>query len=78
MKRVGLALIIGVAWALPAPASADCASDMAALQARLAKVQDSKRREEARLLIEKAVLDQQRGRNDLCEAATQRAGKLIN
>jgi hypothetical protein len=47
------------------------------MQAKLAQVQDAKRREEARLLVEKASLEQQRGRANLCEAALARAGILI-
>lgn len=61
----------------PETARADCAADLAAMQAKLSQVKDSKRQEEARLLIEKASIDQQHGRAALCEAALARAGNLM-
>jgi hypothetical protein len=78
MKRVGFALMLAVALAGPGTAMAECTADLAALQAKLPQVRDAKRREEARLLIEKASLDQQHGRAALCEAALARASKLLN
>jgi hypothetical protein len=77
MKGVGVALVLAAAVAGAAAARAECAGDLAALQAKLPQVQDAKRREEARLLIEKASLEQQRGRANLCEAALARASTLI-
>jgi hypothetical protein len=77
MKGVGLALVLAAAVAGAGGARAECAGDIAALQAKLPQVQDAKRREEARLLIEKASLEQQRGRATLCEAALARASTLI-
>jgi hypothetical protein len=78
MKRVGFAMILGAAVGLAGAAYADCATELPAAQAKLPQVKDPKRREEARLLIEKAVLDQQHGRPSLCEEALQRASKLMN
>jgi hypothetical protein len=77
MKGVGVALVLAAAIAGTGVARAECAGDLAATQAKLAQVQDTKRREEVRLLIEKASLEQQRGRANLCEAALARAGTLI-
>jgi hypothetical protein len=77
MKGVGVALVLVAALAGAGVARAECAGDLAAMQAKLAQVQDVKRREEARLLVEKASLEQQRGRANLCEAALARAGILI-
>jgi UPF0716 family protein affecting phage T7 exclusion len=79
MKGVGVALVLvtALAGAGAGVARAECAGDLAAMQAKLAQVQDAKRREEARLLVEKASLEQQRGRANLCEAALARAGILI-
>jgi hypothetical protein len=78
MKGVGFALILTAALASSGPALAECGADLATLQAKLPQVQDAKRREEARLLIEKASVDQQHGRAGLCEAALARASKLMN
>jgi hypothetical protein len=77
MKGVGLALALAAGLLSAAAAHAECAADLAALQAKLPQVHDAKRREEARLLIEKASIDQQRGRASLCEAALARAGNLM-
>ena len=77
MKGVGVALVLAAAVAGAGAARAECAGDLAALQAKLAQVQDPKRREEARLLIEKASIEQQRGRTSLCEAALARASTLM-
>jgi len=77
MKGVGLALVVAVAVAGTGAAWAECAQNLAALQAKLPQVQDAKRREEARLLIEKASVDQQHGRASLCEAALSRASTLM-
>jgi len=77
MKGAGVALLLAVAVMGAGGAWAECAGDLAALQAKLPQVQDAKRREEARLLIEKASIDQQHGRTNLCEAALARAGTLM-
>jgi len=77
MKGIGMALILAGAVMGAGAARAECAGDLAALQAKLPQVQDAKRREEARLLIEKASIDQQHGRTSLCEAALARAGTLM-
>jgi hypothetical protein len=77
MKGVGVALVLAAMIAGTGVARAECAGDLAAMQAKLAQVQDAKRREEVRLLVEKASLEQQRGRANLCEAALARAGILI-
>lgn len=77
MKGVGVALVLAAMVMGAGGARAECAGDLAALQAKLAQVQDAKRREEARLLIEKASIDQQHGRTNLCEAALARAGTLM-
>ncbi len=60
------------------PARADCGADLAALKARLPTVKDMKRREEAKLLLEKAAIEQQHAREALCGAAVESAGKLVN
>jgi len=78
MKRVGFAIFLAAALGMSAIARADCAVYLPAAQAKLPQVKDPKRREEARLLIEKAALDQQHGRASLCEAALQQAAKLMN
>jgi hypothetical protein len=78
MKRVGFAMFFGAALGLAGVAQADCAADLPAAQAKLPQIKDPKRREEARLLIEKAALDQQHGRPSLCEAALKSASKLMN
>ncbi|GEM_PF-3320806 len=76
MKGAAAALgLVGV-LASAAVAQADCAGSIAALQAKLPQVQDAKRREEVRLLLEKATIDQQHGRTSLCEAAVARAANL--
>ncbi|HUN46727.1 MAG TPA: hypothetical protein VMU85_09410 [Stellaceae bacterium] len=49
-----------------------------ALKAKLSTVTNAKRREEAKLLIEKAAIEQKHERADLCEAALDRASKLMN
>jgi len=77
MKGVGVALVLAAAAVGAGPARAECAGDLAALQAKLPQLQDAKRREEARLLIEKASIEQQHGRTDLCEAALARASTLM-
>ena len=77
MKGVGVSLVLAAAIMAAGPARAECAGDLAALQARLPQVQDAKRREEARLLIEKASIEQQHGRTDLCQAALTRASTLM-
>ena len=77
MKGVGVALgLLATVWGV-ASARADCAGDVAAMQAKLPQVQDAKHREEARLLLEKATIDQQHGRPNLCEAAVARAANLM-
>ena len=78
MKRVGFAIVLAAALGMAGIARADCAADLPVAQAKLPQVKDSKRREEARLLIEKAALDQQHGRASLCAAALQQAAKLMN
>jgi hypothetical protein len=77
MQRAGIGLLL-LGIALTGPAYADCAADAAAMQARLAIKADSKPHEEARLLIEKAKIDGEHGRDQLCNAALQRAQKLTN
>jgi hypothetical protein len=62
----------------PSVARADCTTDLAALKAKLPAVKDTKRREEAKLLLEKAAIEQQHARAALCEAAVESAGKLVN
>lgn len=64
--------------ATPGVARADCGTDLAALKAKLPAVKDAKRREEAKLLLEKAMIEQQHARAALCEAAVENAGKLVN
>lgn len=71
-------MFLGAALGLAGVAQADCAADLSAAQAKLPQVKDPKRREEARLLIEKATIDQQHGRPNLCQDALQRASKLMN
>lgn len=77
MKGVGVAVVLAAMLAAAGAARAECAAGLAALQVKLPQVQDPKRREEARLLIEKATIDQQHGRTSLCEAALARAGNLM-
>ena len=77
MKGVGLVLALVAAFATARAAQAECTAEIAALQAKLPQVADVKRREEARLLIEKASVDQQHGRTSLCEAALARASTLM-
>jgi hypothetical protein len=77
MKGVGVALVLVATVAGAGATRAECAGELAALQAKLPQVQDAKRREEARLLIEKAGLEQQHGRTGLCEAALARASTLM-
>jgi len=59
-------------------ARADCGGELVALKAKLSTVTNAKRREEAKLLIEKAAIEQKHERADLCEAALDRASKLMN
>ena len=59
-------------------ARADCGGELAALKAKLPTVANAKRREEAKLLIEKAAIEQKHERTGLCEAALERASKLMN
>ena len=59
-------------------ARADCGTDLAALRAKLPTVTDTKRREEAKLLLDKAAIEQQHARTGLCEAALGSASKLMN
>lgn len=63
---------------IPGIALADCGTDLATLRAKLPRVADAKRREEAKLLLEKAAIEQQHARAALCEAAVESAGKLMN
>jgi hypothetical protein len=77
MKGVGVGLVLAAMLAAAGAVHAECAADLAALQAKLPQVQDAKRREEARLLIEKASIDLQHGRASLCEAALARASNLV-
>ena len=62
---------------LPAPARADCATEVETLRAELATVKDERRRQELQKLIDKAAKDDQAGRAQLCVEATQRAWLLI-
>lgn len=59
-------------------ARADCGTDLAALKAKLPAVADGKRRQEAKLLLDKAAIEQQHARVGLCEAALASASKLMN
>ena len=82
-RAKGSALWPLVAWplfiAFPMySARADCASEVAALKAKLPTVANAKRREEAKLLLEKAAIEQQHERVNLCAAAVERASKLMN
>lgn len=76
MPRAGIGLVL-VGMVLAGPAYADCAADAAAMQARVGSV-NSKQHEEARLLIEKAKIDAEHGRDQLCAAALQQAGNLMH
>ncbi len=79
MQRVGrVAIVVAVALLGWQPARADCAASAGALKARLAEIQDQKAREEVRLLLEKAVLDERHGRTGLCETALEQASKMLN
>jgi len=78
MQRAGMGLLAVLGLLAARPAYADCASDTAALQGRLPQVSDPRRREEVRLLLEKAAIDAQHGRGELCATVLQRAGKLLN
>jgi len=62
---------------LPAPALADCATELKTLRAELATVKDERRRQELQKLIDKAAKDDQAGRAQLCGEAAQRAWLLI-
>ncbi|MGO8915773.1 MAG: hypothetical protein ACLQJR_07690 [Stellaceae bacterium] len=62
---------------LPAPARADCATDIKALRQELATVRDERRRQELQKLIDKAAKDDAAGRAQLCGEAMQRARLLI-
>jgi len=77
MKGVGVVLIVATVLGFAGSAGAECSADLAALRAKLPQVHDAKRQEEARLLIEKASIDQQHGRVALCEAALARASGLM-
>ncbi|HUK09015.1 MAG TPA: hypothetical protein VLX09_14165 [Stellaceae bacterium] len=77
MQRAGIALLL-LGIGLAGPAYADCAADAAAMEARLGTNAGAKPHEEARLLIEKAKIDAAHGRDPLCNAALQRAQKLMN
>jgi len=59
-------------------ARADCGSELAALKAKLPTVVNAKRREEAKLLIDKAAIEQKHERTSLCEVALEQASKLMN
>ena len=74
MPRAGIGVAL-MGMVLAGPAYADCAADAAAMQARLASA-NSRPHEEARLLIEKAKIDAEHGRSQLCAAALQEAAKL--
>jgi hypothetical protein len=71
----GFALI--VSGMLTMPARADCAGDIAALRAQLASVKDPHRREELKMLIDKAEKDNAAGRDQLCGDAMARARLLV-
>lgn len=76
MQRAGIGLLLLV-MVQAGPAHADCAAEAASLQTRLASTAGAKR-EEARLLIEKARVDAEHGREQLCTAALQSAAKLMH
>lgn len=79
MQRVGrVAILVAAALLGWQPARADCAASAGALQVRLAEIQDQKAREEVRLLLEKAVLEDRHGRTGLCETALEQAGKTLH
>jgi len=59
-------------------ASADCGAELAALKAKLPAVTNPRHREEAKLLLEKAAIEQQHSRAELCEAAVAQASKLLH
>jgi hypothetical protein len=77
MQRAGFGLLL-LGIVLAGPAYADCSADAAAMQSRLARISNSKQHDEARLLVEKAKIDAEHGRDQLCNAALQRASKLMN
>lgn len=60
------------------PLPAHCPASLEALQARLPAVQDGKRREEAKLLLDKAAIDDRHGHGDLCAKAVDRASHLMD
>jgi len=76
MQRAGLGLLL-IGMVLAGPARADCVADAAAMQGRLGAA-NSKQNEEARLLVEKAKIDAEHGRDQLCSSALQRAAKLLH
>lgn len=59
-------------------ARADCGTELTALKAKLPAVADAKRRQEAKLLLDKAAIEQEHARAGLCEAALASASKLMN
>jgi hypothetical protein len=77
VQSAGLRLLLSLTgMLLVLPAYADCGADALAMQSRLASGANSKARDEARLLAEKARIDAQHGREQMCVDALQRAAKL--
>jgi hypothetical protein len=63
---------------LAAPVRADCTvAELQQLKAKLTEIKDAARRDEARLLVEKAEKDQQNQREKLCADAVRRVNALL-
>jgi hypothetical protein len=74
-KAAALAFIF-VTLALPARAACTVA-ELQQLKAKLVEIKDLARRQEVRLLLEKAEKDQRKQREKLCADALQRANALL-
>jgi len=79
MRRALASAALAAAMVAAAPAHADCTEQVSTLRAKLSQIVEAAKRQEAALLLNKAQIDGNAGRNDLCTAAVQRAalvGKL--
>ncbi len=78
MKRAGQRFFLGLVVILAAfPTWAGCGDDIAAVRAKLGEVQDSGRRQELALLLDKAEKDAAAGRAKLCDDTVRRAQALL-
>lgn len=68
----------GVSPAVSVGGASYCAAHLEAAKAKLGTLQDQRRRMEAKLLLDKAVIEENRGRFVLCAEAVDKASQLLN